>query len=293
MSKVKSAAVLAGAAVLVVSSASSGSASTSISPYVSTVFAIGPTQNYVAEWNRYSGTWSEIGGPAVDLYVGEPGLFETLADNSGIYQYSGTPGDWTQIGGPGSEFAVGGSHVYGLGPTDNYVAQWNANGTGWTVIGGPANAIFAGGAGLFATGPGGDNGVYRYDGTPGQWTYIGDGTNEYWVNDNDIYEINETTFVVEQWNASSNTWSVIGPYASWVFAGASGLYLRDANDNIEQYTGTPGVWNVVAGPSNLVAASQTNLFATGPDDNYVALYSGSGNVWSQIGGPSGIIVAGG
>ena len=275
MSKVRSAAALAGAVVLVMSSAGGGSASTSISisPYVSTVFAIGPTQTICAEWNRYTDTWSEIGGPAVNLYVGEPGLFEAVSYDptsevySGIYRYSGTPGDWTEIGGPGTEFAVGGSHLYGLGPTNNYVAQWNADGTGWTVIGGPSNAIFAGGFGLFATGPGIENGLYRYDGTPGQWTLIDSGANEYWVNDNDIYQINETTFQVEQWNSTSNTWSVIGPYAKWLYAGASGLYLVDGDNDIEQYTGTPGDWDVIGGPSNLVAVSQTNLFATGVNSN--------------------------
>lgn len=294
MSMARSAAALAAAAALVVVSASTGAASVSIiSPYVSTVFATGPSLNYVAEWNRYSQTWSVIGGPAADLYVGEPGLFETLSDTSGIYQYTGTPGDWTEIGGPGALFAVGGSHLYGLGPTSNYVAQWNGNGTGWTIIGGPAHSIFAGGFGLFATGPGIGNGLYRYDGTPGQWTYIGDGTGEYWVNDVDIYEINETTFQVEQWNASTNSWSVIAPYASWLYAGASSLYLTDANSDEEQYTGTPGHWSVVSGFVNQMAISQTNLFADGyGPDNDVALYDGSG-LWTEIGGPAGQIVAGG
>jgi hypothetical protein len=110
-----------------------------------TVYALGPTNNYVAQWTGSGSNWVTIGGPAATLYAGGAGVFATDPNTGNIYLYTGTPGSWAQVGGPGSQFAEDATHLYGLGPDHNYVAQWTGTGNNWITIGGPATSIAAGG----------------------------------------------------------------------------------------------------------------------------------------------------
>ena len=66
-----------------------------------TVFAISPTESYVAEWMGLSSGWTIIGPPAEILYGGSAGLFALDVATGDITEYNGTPGSWTEIGGPG------------------------------------------------------------------------------------------------------------------------------------------------------------------------------------------------
>lgn len=78
------------------------------------------------------------------------------------------------------------------------MAQWNGPGKGWNVIGGASGAIWAGKAGLVRVNPT-SNYAYIYDGTPGQWTYIGTGEADFTVTDNAIYREDAETETVEKW----------------------------------------------------------------------------------------------
>lgn len=117
--------------------AASASALVAIPWTEQTVFALGPTDNYVAEWMGLSQGWTIIGGTASEIYAGSAGVFATNPSTGDIYEYNGTPGSWTEIGGPGAQFAEGGGHLYGLGPDYSYVAEWNGPAQGWAIIGGP------------------------------------------------------------------------------------------------------------------------------------------------------------
>jgi hypothetical protein len=269
-------------------------ASASISPYVETVAALGPCDEYVALYNYGQGTWTEVGGQASAIYMGAPGLFATDPKTGDISRYNGTPGSWTTIGGPGAQFAVGGSYLYGLGPSMNYVAVWNGVGQGWSVIGGAANAIAAGGAGLVATNPA-STAVDRYNGTPGSWTQIGGSAiasgSVFTVGDSGIYAVTSGG-VVEQW-AGGQSWTVIGSGARQLYAGGAGVYaISSANGDIEQYSGTPGGWTVIGGPGDQFAVSQTALYGLATDYTYVAQYT-PGVGWNEIGGETDGITAGG
>jgi hypothetical protein len=291
MSKFSKAAACAVAMGLVVASA--GTSSAKVSPFVLDVYALGPTANYVAQWTPAGRTWSIIGGAANEIYEGPAGLFETLSDGSDIYAYSGVPNEWTVIGGPGTAFAVGGNNLYGVGLNDAYVAEWNGTNAGWTEVGGPASEIFAGGAGLFAMNSSAD--LFHYDGTPGQWTYVGTNLGLCKVNDTTIYCLNTSTSDVEQWNASSNTWAVIGGPAADLYAAMNSVYMLDLNSNYDTYDGTPGAWTTIGG-ANVgyeLVANWSGLFDLGGNNAFVGEYSGSGTSWSQIGGPAYQIAAGG
>jgi hypothetical protein len=93
---------------------------------------------------RYDGTgtsWTQIGGPAGDVYAGGYGLVATNPTNGDVYRYLGTPGSWQRIGGPGAKFAVTDGTVFGLSPDRQGVWRYDGTGTSWTQIGGPARDI--------------------------------------------------------------------------------------------------------------------------------------------------------
>ncbi|HET9168383.1 MAG TPA: hypothetical protein VFN97_03070 [Actinospica sp.] len=279
-----------------------------------TVFAIGPTQNYVAEWMGYSQGWTVIGGPASEVYAGSAGVFATNPTSGNIFKYNGTPGSWTQIGGPGAEFAEGGGHLYGLGPNDGYVAEWMGLSQGWTVIGGAASNIYAGPDGLVATAPGtGD--LMHYNGSPYNWSDIGGpqafaSVTDVAVGSGAVYRVDPATSagvtVVDMWTGGT-TWTPIltvgsNEHPSSLIAGYDGVYLNDVgstSDYYLKYNGTPNSWTRISSISYYgdglypMAESTTSLYgvtfsastgATASSD--VEIYSGTGSNWTVIGGPA-------
>ena len=281
-----------------------------------TVFALGPTENYVAEWMGLSQGWIVIGGPASEIFAGSAGVFATIPSTGDIFEYDGTPGDWTEIGGPGSQFAEGGGHLYGLAPDSSYVAEWNGPGQGWTIIGGPAADIYAGPDGLVDTEPYGSSGdIRRYNGTPNSWTDIGGPEgfatlNDIAVGPGAVYRINPANAagvtVVDEWTGGT-TWNPIltvgsGQHPGSLIAGYDGVYLDDVtttSDAYLKYDGTPNDWSQISEIDYYgdglypMAESSTSLYGVTLDNldgdgasTDVEIYSGSGSSWTVIGGPA-------
>jgi len=282
-----------------------------------TVFAIGPTDNYVAEWMGLSQGWTVIGGPASEIYAGSAGVFATNPSTGDIYKYNGTPGSWTEIGGPGAQFAEGGGHLYGLAPDDSYVAEWNGPAQGgWTIIGGPAADIYAGPYGLVDTEPAGSSGdIRRYNGTPNSWTDIGGpegfaSLNDIAVGSGAVYRINPANSagvtVVDEWTGGT-TWTPIltvgsSQHPGSLIAGYDGVYLDDVtttSDAYLKYNGTPNNWSQISSIDYYgdglypMVESTTSLYGATLDNadgdsasTDVEIYSGSGSSWTDIGGPA-------
>jgi hypothetical protein len=264
-----------------------------------TVFALSPTDSYVAEWMGLSQGWTIIGGPAGRIYGGTAGLFAIDPTSGDISQYNGMPGSWTEIGGPGSEFVQGGGHLYGLGPNGDYVAEWNGTPNSWTIIGGPAHDIYAGGDGLVATGLGYPADVYHYNGTPGSWSDIGEAGADFAVGPSAVYRENYAANDIAQWTGGT-TWTSIGPSgddAELDTAGYDGLYIYDGSkDQTLKYNGTPGSWTEIGDVNAPEPDAQSmnsvygfKLGSAGASGVYQ--YSGSGTNWTLIGGPADILLA--
>lgn len=300
MSYKRSAAVAAAfvtAIVFPALAASNASARVAIPWTDQTVFAIGPTGNYVAEWMGLSQGWTVIGGPASEIYAGSAGVFATNPSTGDIFEYNGTPGSWTEIGGPGAQFAEGGGHLYGLGPNDAYVAEWNGTPNSWTVIGGAAQEIYAGTDGLIATAPSSNStgDTWHYNGTPGSWTDIGAHGWDFAVGNGAIYRADDDLTTISEWTGGT-TWTPIlntGGEILNLVGGDQGVYVYNYSVNGNQvfaYNGTPNNWSLISTNGPLPETeSQTSLYGvtegpTGPAS--VDQYSGTGTTWTVIGGPA-------
>jgi len=263
-----------------------------------TVFALSPTDSYVAEWMGLSSGWTIIGGAASHVYAGSAGVFATDPTSGDIWQYNGTPNNWTEIGGPGKEFAEGGGHLYGLGPNGAYVAEWNGTPNNWTVIGGTAQDIYAGMDGVVATArtnnSSGD--VWHYDGTPGDWTDIGVHGWDFAVGNGVVYRADDDFTSISEWTGGT-TWTPIlttGTDIINLVGGDHGVYVYNAStagNQVFAYNGTPNNWSLITPGTGPLpeAESATSLYGvvegpTGPTS--VDQYSGSGTTWTVIGGPA-------
>ena len=280
-----------------------------------TVFALGPTSNYVAEWMGSSEGWTEIGGPASEIYAGSAGVFATNPSSGDIFEYNGTPGSWTEIGGPGAQFAEGGGHLYGLAPDSSYVAEWNGPGAGWSIIGGPKADIYAGPDGLVATAPGLNGDIWRYNGTPNNWSDIGGPEGfatltDIAVGTTGVYRINPVNAsgvtVVDEWTGGT-TWTPIltassGNSLGSLIAGYDGVYLDDVTSTSDwylKYNGTPNSWSQISELDYYgnglypMVESRTSLYGvtlnpqvSDSASTNVEMYSGTGTSWTVIGGPA-------
>lgn len=263
-----------------------------------TVFALSPTDGYVAEWMGLSTGWIEIGGPAGHVYAGSAGVFDTDASGD-IWEYDGTPFSWTEIGGPGKEFAEGGGHLYGLGPNGAYVAEWSGTASGgWTIIGGAAADIYAGDDGLIATAPSSNSSgdVWHYDDTTGDWADIGGHGWDFAVGDGAVYRADDDFTSVSEWTGGTS-WTPIlttGTDILNLVGGDQGVYVYNygtAGNQVFEYDGSPDHWSLISSGDGPVpeAESRSSLYGvvygpTGPSS--VEQYSGSGTGWTVIGGPA-------
>jgi hypothetical protein len=269
-----------------------------------TVFAIGPNDSYVAEYDGTPGQWTVIGGPATRVYAGSAGVFAVSPGSGDIYQYDGTPGEWTVIGGPGSEFAEAGSHLYGLGPNGAYVAEYDGTPGEWTTIRSQgAYDIYGGADGLFATSHDSAQDALEYDGTPGDWTDLGFGpVLGMAVGTNSVYAESLNGQNVDQWVPGSG-WVRIGPpvlgqSGDGILAGGGGLVMEiPSAGEVVEYNGTPGSWSVISTDPFLGAEAISTDYIYGIDfagsTTAVDLYSGSGTQWTVIGGPASAPLAAG
>jgi len=260
-----------------------------------TVYAVGPTDNYVAEWTGVGGNWTVIGGAANHVYAGSAGVFATDPTSGDIWQYDGTPGEWTVIGGPGNEFAEGGGHLYGLGPDDAYVAEYDGTPGSWTIIRNQSTGnIYAGTYGLFAIAKDGLGDLVHYNGTPNSWTNIGSGSvSNVAVGTSAVYAASINCLTVSEWNSGTG-WEEIGPLHSGdcidgLVAGGDGLVIDDQTTaTSDLYGGSPYKWTVINTSPYLLpdAISPTYIygFSLVNGTTNVDLYSGSGTQWDVIGG---------
>lgn len=256
------------------------------------LYALAPSGSGVFQWNGSGSSWTQIGGPAGDIFAGGASLFATNPSTGNIYRYNGTPNSWSQVGGPGYMFALSNDALYGLAPDRSGVFRWNGSGNAWTKIGGPASHLYAGGAGLFATNPSTGN-IYRYNGTPNSWSQVGGPGFTFAVSDNALFGLAPDQSGVLQWNGSGTAWTQIGGPASYLYGGGSGLLaVSPGSGNVYLYGGTPNNWRQVGGPGYTFCSTGNSWFGLAPNQDGVFKWSGSGTGWSRIGGPADLIVTG-
>ena len=151
----------------------------------------------------------------------------------------------------------------------------------WVPIGGPATGVFVGGNGLYARLQSGD--IYRYEGSPNNWTKVGGPGTTWAVNDTNIYGLSRDANSVWQYTGTGTNWTPIGGPAKLLIAGGRALYATNPNTgDIYRYEGSPNNWTKVGGPGATFAINKAGLYGLSLDQKSVWQYTGTGNKWSMI-----------
>ena len=178
---------------------------------------------------QYSGTptqWTQIGGPAAQIYGDVDGVCATNPDTGDIYRYLGSPFSWLKVGGPGKTFACDSEgRLYGLSPDGSGVYRYDGlfgPPIAWIQVGGPAANLYARGLGVYATNP--DTGdVYFFHGKPFRWTRVGGPGKTFSVDvEGRLYGLSPDESGVWRHDGSFSTpaqWTQIGGAAADIYAG--------------------------------------------------------------------------
>lgn len=183
------------------------------------VYRLAADRKAVHIWNGQGTSWTWIGGPAVRLYGGEPGLFATNPDDGRIFKYLGRPDQWDFVGTAGASFALTERHLYGLTPERTVVNRWLAgrqpeSGLSWVYAAGAAGDLYGGTAGLFSTDPSRERlrVLTQPEADVGNqnWQDIGPAGAEVRVGRREVYVLTQDHSEILRWSRDTGTWRRIG-----------------------------------------------------------------------------------
>ncbi|MBK8261236.1 MAG: hypothetical protein IPK80_07820 [Nannocystis sp.] len=195
----------------------------------------------------------QIGDNIDSAISGGSQLFARQSSTGNLLRYDGSPGQWTQIGGPAyARYVAGNGFVAGVSPDMNQIRRWD--GSAWTQIGGPSNGLLASGSALYSIDrPSGD--LYRYDGSPGQWTRIG------------------------------------GP--GYMFAAGPGYVVGISSDMKQVWRWDGGSWAQIGGPARDLATCGQDIYTLKADSAEVYRRDGASLAWTRVGDAPFFLTGGG
>jgi hypothetical protein len=172
------------------------------------------------------------------------------------WQYNGTPGNWTRIGENSAAMAAYGSEVYGIEEGVGAVWRYNGSPGNWTRVGQDpgAAAITVSSRGIFVI-RGSDRASLQYDAAQGRWVQIGAKTLDMVAYGNEVYGIEEGVGAVWRYNGTPGSWTRVGqdPGAAAITVSSRGIFVIRASDRaILQYNGATGGWDVIGAQGEAV-----------------------------------------
>lgn len=203
---------------------------------------------------------------------------------------------WTRVGGPGKQFAVGGmGSLYGLNTDGGAVMQYIASAGGWVKVWGAAGAIYGAvhhaGRGLYATSTG-TGALYSYDGAT--WTQISGPAKQFaFGSEGRVYRLAMDGSGVFRYDGTPGQWTQIGGPAAALFAAETSLYATDPNvGDLHEYNSTSSSWTTIGGPGKTFAVGDDDhLYGLAVDGSAVFQYTGYPLRWLRIGGAAAGIYA--
>jgi hypothetical protein len=182
-------------------------------------------------------------------------------------------------------------NVFAISPNLSYIAEWSKATGQWTVVGDTfaATGLVVGDAGVFACTP---TAIYRYNGTPNQWTQVGGAGDQFVEAGNNLYGTGPNGAYVAQWNGLGKGWTIIGGPAQTIEAGGAGLVATSLDgSSTNLYDGAPNQWTYIDDGKSDYFVGSTGIFKAGPD-LIPYQWVGPGDNWQEIGGQVDLLFAG-
>jgi Tectonin domain len=194
---------------------------------------------------------------------------------------------WERVGLTASEIYAGGNNLYGVIRGSGDIYRYNGSPDNWTKVGGSGNMfVVNSGGNLYGLSP---SGVFRYNGTPESWTQIGGPAAEIFIGASRLYATNPATGDIYEYNGTPHSWTRIGgPGRTFVVNDLGFLFgISPDGSGVWRYNRTPNDWTQIGGPASELFAGGSKLFATNPDTGDIYQYNGSPHNWTRV-GTSGI-----
>lgn len=246
-----------------------------------TLYALTPNRDGV--WMFDGESWSQIGGPAAQIYAGGGYVYATSPTTGDIFWYQHEAATWHRIGGPGLHFTVDDAGII-AGLNSAGVFEWWGDATGWRHIGGPASSIRSGGVGLLvATSP--TNGdVFVYTGMPYQpWVKIGGPGQDFGISTAG-YFYGQNSAGIFTWTGGLG-WIQVGGPAAKMYAGGYLVATSPHSGDAYRYFDKQYRWEHVGGPGTMFSvANDGTLYGLNNGGVWRKTPGSSG--WTQVGGPA-------
>lgn len=155
----------------------------------SAYYRLTSSRNAVERYSFSANSWTNIGGPASNIYGGgDDSFFAVNPGNNEIWQYFSNGNRWSKVGGGGADFAVDGNGVlYGVSTPKDALYQYTGNSDVWTKIGDATSRVFAGRYGVFAVNVGNTE-IWEWSRSSNpQWRKVGSGGIDFAVSDEALY----------------------------------------------------------------------------------------------------------
>jgi hypothetical protein len=243
-----------------------------------TLYALSPSKDSV--WMYDGLNWTQIGGPAAQIYAGGGAVVATSPSTGDLFGYEHATGIWHHIGGPGLDFVID-DVGYLTGLSGAGVFEW-IGGADWIQIGGPASTIRAGSVGgLLATSPATGE-VFGYEGN-GAWSKMGGPGRDFAITiEGYVYGLNNGGIFA--WLGGTDWYQVGGPAAN-IYPGGFLVATSPTTGDVFRFFADTDTWAHVGGPGDGFAVTNGGTLY-GKNGGGLFRWTGSGTAWSHVGGPA-------
>ncbi|MFI6026174.1 hypothetical protein [Amycolatopsis magusensis] len=245
-----------------------------------TLFALTPSRDAVLMFDGVS--WSQIGGPAAQIYAGGGNVYATSPTTGDLSWYDHATATWLRISGPFDQIAVDDAGIVaGLNSTG--IFEW-WGGDEWRKLGGPASSITYGGIGLLVATSITTGEPSLYSGLPFQpWTPIG-GPGKEFVITTPGYFYGKNSDGVYAWRGGLN-WIKVGGPVTKMYTGAYMVATRPAKNAPYRFHDTEFRWERVGDPGDLFAVSNNGTLY-GLNSKGIWRMDAENCRWTRVGDPA-------
>jgi hypothetical protein len=164
-----------------------------------------------------STAWTQVGGPAGQIFDCAGRLCATNPNNGDVLEYSTIGKTWTLIGGPGRKFVTSGT-LFALSPDSQLLMERTSQ--GWVQRAGAQDDIFATESALYALPPGSRD-VHMYTG-PFAFTRIGGPGAQFAGGYVGLFGLSPTRHAVFRYSGTGSDWFQVGGQAGRLYPDTTG-----------------------------------------------------------------------
>jgi hypothetical protein len=199
-----------------------------------TLYRLSLDGNTIARYSGSGTTWTNIGGPAIDIFRCGASLCSSLPLNpfvpaGYIFRFNSANGSWNILSAPMRNTSSSSTAWYGAHPTGTFSYRFNESTSQWDATSVFGGDLFVTSSQVFETYPVEGNVWRRLGSGVLNWENIGPTARTFVALGSNFYRLAQNGSAVAQWTPTTSNrqlWTNIGGAADWIY-GSINLYMRD------------------------------------------------------------------